>query len=185
MTHLDPDQLTLLALDEQPDPSSRAHLDACAQCRQELASLRDVVQVGRGTQDIADLPAPPQHVWAAIEREALHPDRVVGEQAVPGHAQPPVALVEKVAPRRIGAWRTALIAAAAALIGIVATVIVISPNRNAPVPVLAVADLAPQDPAAASATGRAELLQGSDGKQLRVTISGMPAPIKIPGPRLG
>ncbi|MFI9155508.1 anti-sigma factor domain-containing protein [Streptomyces sp. NPDC053367] len=72
--HLDPYELTGLALETGPRPTARQsrHLDRCAQCRSELDALRQVVRVAREVST-ADLPTPPpDRVWDAIVAE-LHP----------------------------------------------------------------------------------------------------------------
>jgi anti-sigma-K factor RskA len=70
--HLDPDRLVLLALSEEsPGPGDRAHLDGCAACRDDLAALSDVAGLGAQSQELYDLPAPPERVWDAIEAQIL------------------------------------------------------------------------------------------------------------------
>lgn len=68
MQHCDPDELALAALGERPSPECAAHLADCAECEQEVASLRRSV-------DVLAVPAlaapgqaiaPPPQVWAAI-----------------------------------------------------------------------------------------------------------------------
>ncbi|GAA3624526.1 hypothetical protein [Microlunatus ginsengisoli] len=70
--HTNPEVLALLALGEHAaDPADRAHLDACLRCRDELETLRrlinpDPVEGG----DRATTPdAPSEAVWAAIQAE--------------------------------------------------------------------------------------------------------------------
>lgn len=68
MPHCDPDELALAAFDEQLSAEDAAHLAGCAECQQEVASLRRSV-------DVLAVPAlaapgqaiaPPPQVWAAI-----------------------------------------------------------------------------------------------------------------------
>ncbi|GAB2673947.1 anti-sigma factor [Thalassiella azotivora] len=65
MPHCDPEALALLALGEDVDVD-REHLRGCAQCSEELSSLRTVVGVGRrGPAPLAPV-TPPPSVWAGI-----------------------------------------------------------------------------------------------------------------------
>lgn len=69
MRHPDPDDLALLALGEDAGPDVAAHLADCPSCAAEVASLRQVVLVGRSVT-AADVPsAPPAHVWERIQAE--------------------------------------------------------------------------------------------------------------------
>ncbi|MCZ2846371.1 anti-sigma factor [Modestobacter sp. VKM Ac-2978] len=68
MQHCDPDELALAALGEQPSPECAAHLTDCAECEQEVASLRrsvDVLAVPALAAPSQAM-APPPQVWAAI-----------------------------------------------------------------------------------------------------------------------
>ena len=71
MSHLDPDQLTLLALGEPvASNADTEHLTGCAACAGELAALRRTATIARAT--VADgqvLEAPPARVWARIAEE--------------------------------------------------------------------------------------------------------------------
>jgi hypothetical protein len=68
--HLDDDRLIFLALGEAAaEPAESHHLDSCAHCRAELATLRRVTEVGASTQPLRDLPPPPEHVWQGILAE--------------------------------------------------------------------------------------------------------------------
>lgn len=74
MSHLDPEQLALLALGEPvASDAERAHLDACADCRREIAALTHAASVGRATVDDAELELPRTLVWDRIHHE-LHLD---------------------------------------------------------------------------------------------------------------
>jgi hypothetical protein len=159
---LDPDLLVLAALENDPADGVHGHLTSCAQCRAEVESLRQVADLGRQTHGLTDLPPAPEHVWQAIAAEAL--------------GAPPAAAPAK--PARIAAWwrswRVGLVAATAAVIAIVGTLFVTQGPRTPSAPrVIATAQLTVQDPAAAGASGRAELL---DSGQLRITLTGMPRP---------
>ncbi|BDZ41652.1 hypothetical protein GCM10025865_09510 [Paraoerskovia sediminicola] len=71
--HVDPEVLALLALGEQPDDvasiDERDHLDVCAPCRDEVASLAAVAATGREVTPDDAPRAPSSDVWAGIHRE--------------------------------------------------------------------------------------------------------------------
>lgn len=99
-SHVDPDDLALLALGEHPDVGEASHVAACEHCRSELEALRAVVSQAR-TLEPEDTPvAPPPRVWEAVGAE-------LGIGAGSRLAGP------------AGRRRTLLVAAAAALGGIV------------------------------------------------------------------
>ena len=104
--HVDPDDLALLALGEDPDGVAAGHVAACEQCQGELDALRAVVRQVR-TLEPEDTPvAPPPRVWEAVVA-AFGSDAVAPPRAV----QP--------TGRLVGRSRTLLVAAAATLVGIV------------------------------------------------------------------
>ncbi|TFV53455.1 ABC transporter substrate-binding protein, partial [Geodermatophilus sp. DF01-2] len=68
MQHCTPEQLALAALREPLPATDATHLDACAQCQAEVASLRrgvDALAVPELAAPVAAVPPPPA-VWAAI-----------------------------------------------------------------------------------------------------------------------
>ena len=70
MPHLDPEQLSLLALyDDWDDPGGREHLLACPQCAADYAALRRAVDAVKTTPDTSLLSVPGPQVWAGIHRE--------------------------------------------------------------------------------------------------------------------
>ena len=75
MQHVDPDQLTLLALGEPlgdaEDAATTDHLQRCVACRDELRSLRETIGLARETVEFRDgMSAPPAAVWDRIVAEA-------------------------------------------------------------------------------------------------------------------
>ncbi|MGX9900603.1 hypothetical protein ACW0JT_13205 [Arthrobacter sp. SA17] len=70
MPHLDPEELSLLALyGEGQDEQSREHLRTCNDCAAEYAALRRAVEAVKTTPDTSTLSVPGPHVWAGIHRE--------------------------------------------------------------------------------------------------------------------
>lgn len=111
--HSDPDDLALLALGEQLDDP---HLASCARCQRDLEQLRAVVTTARSVTPEDHPQAPPPEVW----------DRVVAELGLVGGADAEASAAgasaagDELAARRARSRRgfTALVAAAAAVIGI-------------------------------------------------------------------
>jgi hypothetical protein len=160
VAHLDPDRLVLLALSESTADSDEAvHLSGCAACRGELDDLEHVAELGAETQDLRELPRPPERVWHGIAA-AVRPEQ----------AQKP-AIVRALTPddRKKRRWAAPLIAAlAAAILAIAGTVTVIRlAQRPAAPDVTARASLLPLTLAPPSAGGIARVLSG-DELQLRV-----------------
>jgi hypothetical protein len=70
MSHLDPDQLALLALGETvASRAELAHAETCPTCRAELSQLRRTVQIARSTVGDDALESPPDRVWHGIATE--------------------------------------------------------------------------------------------------------------------
>jgi hypothetical protein len=135
--HCTPEQLSLAALREPLPEMDRAHLDGCAECRAEVASLRrgvDALAVPQLAAPGAAVPPPPS-VWAGIaaatgittapRAEALAaaapPPPVAAPPAPPATAPPaPPAAAPEPAPAAVVPLRTRrsrlLLAAAASLV---------------------------------------------------------------------
>jgi hypothetical protein len=70
MPHLDPEQLSLLALyDDWEDDAGREHLRACPECAADYAALRRTVDAVKTAPDTSQLSVPGPQVWAGIHRE--------------------------------------------------------------------------------------------------------------------
>ncbi|MET7971148.1 anti-sigma factor [Micromonospora sp. NPDC005305] len=185
MPHVDHDRLVFLALGESEAEGGEAtHLDTCAHCRNEIASLRHVAGLGAGSQGLGDLPDPPEHVWQGIAAEVRAAEELPARtgRRVPRPADPadPPAPAER--PRRRGRrwprWATtAVTAAAAALIGVVGTAAVLGGgDEPAPQPtVLASAPLAAFGSTPKDASGDARVL---GGRQLHLHVANLPS---VPG----
>ncbi|MGY0005525.1 anti-sigma factor domain-containing protein [Micromonospora sp. I033] len=191
MQHLDHDRLVFLALGESEAEGGEAtHLDTCAHCRDELATLQHVAGLGAGTQGLGDLPDPPEHLWqgivaeirAAEELPALTERRPSRPAADPAGRTDAPALAER--PRRRGRrwprWATtAVTATAAAVLGVVGTLAVVGPGGGDPPPaqppVLARAALAAYGATPPDASGAARVLGGN---QLHLHVANLPS---VPG----
>ncbi|MET8120639.1 anti-sigma factor [Micromonospora sp. NPDC005189] len=194
MQHLDHDRLVFLALGEsEADNGESTHLDTCARCQVEMATLQRVAGLGAETQDLGDLPDPPEHIWQGIAAEisaaeALPSLTETRRQQVPEQASGTTAepTVNRLAPgrhsRRGRGWSrwasVAVTAAAAAAVGVVGTVSVLRPDDPAPAPtqvVVASAPLAAYGSTPPAAKGDARVLQ--DG-QLHLHVANLPS---VPG----
>jgi hypothetical protein len=68
VSHPDNDTIALIALGESVDPVDLEHVNQCSKCQSELDELQSVISTARSITD-ADRPvAPPESVWAAIDR---------------------------------------------------------------------------------------------------------------------
>jgi len=188
MPHLDPEQLSLLALYEHwDDAEGRAHLRVCPECAADYAALRRTVDAVKTAPDTSSLSVPGPGVWAGIHRElglseALAQDPLAAAQpaaeepviqerqaerqrSVPPSGSAPISLGQRRLDQRgKAAWwqRTGTWMAAAAAAVLVAVGAVWALNR-APQP-LAQAELEPL--AQFSATGSAEVVEEPDGSRV-------------------
>ena len=164
MQHCDPETLALLALgDGVASAQDAAHLDGCAECRHELRALSEVVRTGRDGAGAGELVEPPARVWQGIAAE-LGIDAALAAQTrfVPARSR----------------WvrRTALVAAAAAVIGLALgcgltwLVTRATPSQQ----VVAQARLRPLD--APAANGTAVVSSTSSQREITVRVSGLTEP---------
>ena len=146
MRHLDPETAALLALGEQSTSASeRAHVEACATCRHEVAELQETVTVARSTLGEAAPSAPPP-VLSLADARARRSGRA----------------------RRVVAPLIGVAAAAALIVGAALTWNAASPRLSEQI--LASADLEAL-PQWTDSTGSAELTQTSTGERvLRVSL---------------
>ncbi|BCJ58091.1 anti-sigma factor [Micromonospora endophytica] len=185
MPHLEHDRLVFLALGESAaDDSDRTHLDACPPCRDELDSLRHVAGLGAATQDLRDLPDPPEHLWQGITAEIRAAEQL--PTLVPGRGQPvaaeraddPPPPAAAPAPRRArrARWsRYAVTAVAAAALAVVGTVAVLREEAPPEQAVTARATLVAYGSTPPAARGDARVLGNGE---LHLHVTNLPA---VPG----
>jgi hypothetical protein len=166
--HCTPEQLALAALREPLPDDDATHLEQCAQCRAEVASLRRAVELVAVPEFAAPGPpvAPPPAVWASIAAAtgvsaAPRPERMAAAEPAPPAAEP-----TNVVPlrRRRGpsTWLIAVAAAVAgAAIGAGAVAVLQGDDDGAAV---AAAALDPLEDADASGTAR--VVERSDGTRV-------------------
>jgi hypothetical protein len=158
--HLDPDRLVLLALAESTtDEAEAVHLAGCAECQTELDALKHVADLGAETQGLADLPRPPDRVWAGIAAATSQ-----NQKHFPVRAHAP-------ANRKRPRWLAPVLsAAAAAILAVAGTVAVIRLADTSP-SVTAKAALAPLPAAPSNARGDARVLANGE---LGIDVSHLP-----------
>ncbi|QHF24946.1 hypothetical protein GTU73_13635 [Rathayibacter sp. VKM Ac-2804] len=167
MTHLDPDELALLALGEDSSADAAAHLEACPECAQQLVELGHAAGLGRQSRSLV-LESPPAEVW----------DRIRGELALGTTAEAPIAPVTALPvgrhtpsrrrPRSRRLLPAALAALAALAVGVVGGVW-LQASRSTEAVVVARADLA-AFPDWQGASGSAELEDADGERQLVVHL---------------
>lgn len=175
MSHLDPEQLALLALGEPvASDDDRAHLAACPACAAEVQEMAHAATVARTTMEEGALEQPSGEVWTRIREElSLGAEVAVDPFAAPDSAPADPTLSAPARDRR--GWssrRLWTLAASLALVvagGSIAWALVSS--NLSPTPV-ATAELEafPGHPGAA---GTAQVREDGDGvRELTVTLDG-------------
>jgi anti-sigma-K factor RskA len=172
---VDPDQLTLLALGETPaadDPAVTYHLRYCPTCQAEVEALRRTVELAREGAEQAEPARPPEHVWDRIADE-------VGMAAgpVPAPRSGRHSAAARTAPDTAGRRWVRPVAAlvAAVALGVAGTLGVLRPWRSDPAPVTAsAATLTAVSGGPRGVSGRAVVVRGPAGPELRVSASGLP-----------
>ena len=175
MQHCTPETLALAALREPLPEADAAHLDGCAACRTEVASLqRSVDALAIPAFAAATSPvAPPPAVWGAIAAATgvgaqPRPERVSAGPALapaPAPAQPEPGVVRELRPRR-SRLLLAVAASLAAGIAVGAGTVALVTRDGADAVVAA--DLSPLDES--NASGLAEVQATPDGRRLRVEL---------------
>ncbi|MBO0985605.1 anti-sigma factor [Rathayibacter sp. SD072] len=82
MTHLDPDEIALLALGEESTDGADAHLAECPDCARQLVELGHVAELGRDTRAL-ELESPSAAVWTRIRDELGLEEPVAAPVALP------------------------------------------------------------------------------------------------------
>ncbi|TJY66385.1 anti-sigma factor [Arthrobacter sp. CAU 1506] len=174
MQHLDPELISLLALDNTVgDRSDREHLRTCPECADEYRALRRAVIAAKADPD-PELESPGPQVWQAIHRElGLAPELAEDPlRSAPGPAPLHDATAERPASaapaprprlRNFPAW----LAAAAAVVLLAAIGVSWIVNRNTAT--LAQADLKPLEQYAA--TGTARVVENNGIRELEIRLS--------------
>ena len=170
MLHCTPEQLALAALGEPLPAEDTAHLESCAECRAEVASLRrgvELLAVPEFAAPGAPVPPPPA-VWSSIAAAtgvtaAPRPERVAAD---PAPAPEPTAPPTNVVPLRPRRPRTWLLVAAAAVVGaaVGAGAVAVVQGNDDDGAAVAAAALDPLENADAS--GSARVVERADGTRV-------------------
>lgn len=167
MTHVDDETLALLALGEDADGAARRHVEDCAVCAAELASLRAVVDAGRAGGPLVE---PPAGLWDRIAAEVAQqaePTAPVPDAAPP--ATPPAAPGPSTR-QRARTSRLVWTTAAGVAVGVAGTLLVQGLAQQAAPDVLARADLEPLP--GWSETGTAAVTEADGRRVLEVELGG-------------
>ena len=184
MSHLDPEQLALIALGEPvASDEEREHLSSCPVCAADVTEMTHAAGVARSTMDDPELETPPDRVWdriadelglAAAPAEAVEDSRLP-EEPVTDAGTLAAASVTSTPPaahrRRRSARGWWALAASVALVLVVGGGVWIGLGSLAPTSI-ASASLAafPDHP---KAVGSAEIDESRDGtRTLTVTLQG-------------
>lgn len=116
MSHLDPDDLALMALSPlNTTRAQRAHLEECADCSREETALRHTAELGRSVDD-AELMTPPPAAWTVIHRELGLSDAVAGHPVAPSPTPATLPFAEP-SHRRRRVWPLLVAAVVVGIIG--------------------------------------------------------------------
>jgi anti-sigma-K factor RskA len=118
MTHLDPDRLADRALgtDDPLTAAEEKHLNSCAECRDELAQLSRIAELGRNPERVAHPLVPTEAMWQSIQVQVATQTPATTEAAAePAPSSPTVTEL----PRRTPRPRSWLLVAAAAVVGLI------------------------------------------------------------------
>lgn len=167
MTHLDPDRLADRALgnDDPLTAAEEKHLDSCAECRDELAQLSRIAELSRHPEQLAQVPA--DTIWRSIQSQLASAAPAPARTEVAAEAAPsPAAASEP--PRRTPRPRSWLLAAAAAVVGLIIGVGVTTVTIRDRVEVTS--SIALQALPGQAGHGTAELVNDQGRPELRVQI---------------
>jgi anti-sigma-K factor RskA len=173
MTHLDPDRLADRALgtDGPLTAAEENHLDSCAECRNELAELSRIAELGRNPERIAHQLVPTEAMWQSIQVQLASQTPATTEAAAePAPSSPTVTEL----PRRTPKPRSWLLVAAAAVVGLIIGVGVTTVAVRDRVEVTSSTAL--EALPGQTGQGTAELVSDRGRPELRVQIDAPPTP---------
>ncbi|GAA3563389.1 hypothetical protein GCM10022197_18670 [Microlunatus spumicola] len=182
MAHPTPDDLALVALGEDPDAGTTAHVAECLACVAEVDALRHVVDVGRSLGPDDALVAPDPRVWRRVLAEVGGAPTLAqgGSTAGTTDATPDELAARRDRSRRGRRWRTAAVAAAAALVVglgggfLLRGVLTPGPSSDSAIQLNAL-------PGWPGANGTAAVEDGPGGQRTLVVSMAMPAGTPVDG----
>ena len=173
MTHLDPDRLADRALgaDDPLTAAEESHLDGCAECRNELAELSRIAELGRNPERIAHQLVPTEAIWQSIQVQLASQTPATTEAAAePAPSSPTVTEL----PRRTARPRSWLLVAAAAVVGLIigAGITTVAVRDRVEVTSSTALEALPGQ----TGQGTADLVNDRGRPELRVQIDAPPTP---------
>ena len=173
MTHLDPDRLADRALgtDDPLTAAEQNHLAGCAECRDELAELSRIAELGRNPERVAHQLVPTEAMWQSIQVQlATETPATTEAPAEPAPSSPTVTEL----PRRTPRPRSWLLMAAAAVVGLIigAGVTTVAVRDRVEVTSSTALEALPGQ----TGQGTAELVNDRGRPELRVQIDAPPTP---------
>jgi len=173
MTHLDPDRLADRALgtDDPLTAAEQNHLAGCAECRDQLAELSRIAELGRNPEHVAHQLVPTEAMWQSIQVQLATETPATTEAAAePAPSSPTVTEL----PRRTPRPRSWLLVAAAAVVGLIIGVGVTTVAVRDRVEVTSSTAL--EALPGQTGQGTAELVNDRGRPELRVQIDAPPTP---------
>jgi anti-sigma-K factor RskA len=173
MTHLNPDRLADRALgtDDPLTAAEEKHLYSCAECRDELAELSRIAELGRNPEHVAPQLVPTEAMWQSIRVQLATQSPATTEAAAePASSSPTVTEL----PRRTPRPRSWLLVAAAAVVGLIIGVGVTTVAVRDRVEVTSSTAL--EALPGQTGQGTAELVSDQGRPELRVQIDAPPTP---------
>ena len=173
MTHLNPDPLADRALgtDDPLTAAEQNHLAGCAECRDELAELSRIAELGRNPEHVAHQLVPTEAMWQSIQVQLATETPATTEAAAePAPSSPTVTEL----PRRTPRPRSWLLLAAAAAVGLIigAGVTTVAVRDRVEVTSSTALEALPGQ----TGQGTAELVNDRGRPELRVQIDAPPTP---------
>jgi len=173
MTHLDPDRLADRALgtDDPLTAAEQSHLAGCPECRDELAELSRIAELGRNPERVAHQLVPTEAMWQSIQVQLATETPAITEAA----AEPaPSSQTVTELPRRTPRPRSWLLVAAAAVVGLIigAGVTTVAVREGVEVTSSTALEALPGQ----TGRGTAELVNDRGRPELRVQIDAPPTP---------
>ena len=173
MTHLDPDRLADRALgtDDPLTAAEEKHLAGCAECRDEVAELSRIAELGRNPERVAHQLVPTEAMWQSIQVQLATETPATTEAAAePAPSSPTVTEL----PRRTPRPRSWLLMAAAAVVGLIigAGVTTVAVRDRVEVTSSTALEALPGQ----TGQGTAELVNDRGRPELRVQIDAPPTP---------
>ena len=173
MTHLNPDRLADRALgtDDPLTVAEEKHLNSCAECRDELAQLSRIAELSRQPEELVQVPA--DAIWRSIQGQLASQAPAPATTEVAAEPPPSPPTVTDL-PRRTPRPRSWLLAAAAAVVGLIIGVGVTTVAVREGVEVTSSTAL--EALPGQTGQGTAELVSDRGRPELRVQIDAPPTP---------